>query len=67
MKEVSLYNNGKLVGTKSGDKVFRFKMPMEEVNKLEIKAGDCTDSCVIYKTDKPRPEYKVKADSSNWM
>ena len=67
MKEVSLYNNGKLVETKSGDKVFKFKMPMEEVNHLEIKAGDCTDSCVIYKTDKPRPEYKVKADSSNWM
>ena len=36
-------------------------------NNLEIKAGDCTDSCVIYKTDKPRPEYKVKKDSSNWM
>ena len=67
MKEVSLYNNGKLVGTKTGDKVFKFKMPMEAVNNLEIKAGDCTDSCVIYKTDKPRPEYKVKKDSSNWM
>ena len=67
MKEVSLYNNGKLVGTKTGDKVFKFKMPMEEVNNLEVKAGDCTDSCTIYKTDKARPEYKVKADSSNWM
>ena len=67
MKEVSLYNNGKLVETKKGDKVFKFKMQMEDVNNLEIKAGDCTDSCVIYKTDKPRPEYKVKADSSNWM
>ena len=67
MKEVSLYNNGKLVDTKKGDKVFKFKMQMEDVNNLEIKAGNCTDSCVIYKTDKPRPEYKVKADSSNWM
>ena len=67
MKEVSLYNNGKLVGTKSGNKVFKFKMPMEDVNNLEIKAGNCTDSCTIYKTDKARPEYKVKADSSNWM
>ena len=67
MKEVSLYNNGKLVETKKGDKVFKFKMPMEAVNKLEIKAGKCKDSCTIYKTDKARPEYKVKADSSNWM
>ena len=67
MKEVSLYNNGKLVGTKAGDKVFKFKMKMEDENHLEVKAGDCTDSCTIYKTDKPRPEYKVKKDSSNWM
>ena len=67
MKEVSLYNNDKLVGTKAGDKVFKFKMKMEDVNHLEVKAGDYTDSCTIYKTDKPRPEYKVKKDSSNWM
>ena len=67
-KEVSLYNNGKLVETKSGEHVFKFKMPMEETNHLEIKAGDCVDSAVIYKTDKPRPEYKVaKVDSKNWM
>ena len=67
-KEVSLYNNGKLVETKSGEHVFKFKMPMEETNHLEIKAGDCADSVVIYKTDKPRPEYTVaKVDSKNWM
>ena len=67
-KEVSLYNNGKLVETKSGEHVFKFKMPMEDVNHLEIKAGDCADSVVIYKTDKPRPEYTVaKVDSKNWM
>ncbi|MBR4139806.1 MAG: glycoside hydrolase family 2 protein, partial [Lachnospiraceae bacterium] len=50
-KEVSLYNNGKLVETKSGDHVFKFKMPMEETNHLEVKSGDCVDSVVIYKTD----------------
>ena len=67
-KEVSLYNNGKLVETKSGEHVFKFKMPMEDVNHLEIKAGDCADSVVIYKIDKPRPEYTVaKVDSKNWM
>lgn len=67
-KEVSLYNNGKLVGTKSGEHVFKFKMPMEEVNHLEVKAGEFTDSAVIYKTEKPLPEYSAaKVDSSNWM
>ena len=67
-KEVSLYNNGKLVETKSGEHVFKFKLPMEAVNNLEVRAGDCVDSVVIYKTDKPRPEYTVaKVDSKNWM
>jgi len=68
LKEVSLYNNGKLIGTKKGDKVFKFQMPMEETNKLVVKAGGLKDGAVIYKTDKPRAEYKMKkGDSSNWM
>ena len=68
LKEVSLYNNGKLIGTKQGDKVFKFRVPLEATNKLTVKAGKFTDSAVIYKTDKPRPEYKLKkVDSSNWM
>lgn len=66
--EVSLYNNGKLVETKKGNRVFKFKMTMEDENHLEVKAGDCTDAAVIYKTDKPLPEYSAaKVDSSNWM
>ena len=67
-KEVSLYNNGKLVETKTGEHVFKFKLPMEAVNNLEVRSGECTDSVVIYKTEKPRPEYSVaKVDSKNWM
>ncbi len=66
--EVSLYNNGKLVDTKKGERVFKFKMKMENENHLEVKAGDCTDTAVIYKTDRPRPEYSAaRVDSSNWM
>lgn len=66
--EVSLFNNGKLVETKKGNRVFKFKMTMEDENHLEVKAGNCTDTAVIYKTDKPLPEYSAaKVDSSNWM
>lgn len=66
--EVSLYNNGKLVETKKGNRVFKFKMTMEDENHLEVKAGNCTDAAVIYKTDKPLPEYSAaKVDNSNWM
>ncbi len=68
LSEVSLYNNGKLVGTQKGEHVFKFKMPMEAENHLEIKSGDYTDSVVIYKTDKLPPEYSAApVDSSNWM
>lgn len=43
-------------------------MKMENENHLEVKAGDCTDTAVIYKTDRPRPEYSAaRVDSSNWM
>ena len=67
-KEVSLYNNGKLIETKKGEKVFHFQLPMEKENRLEVRAGGFTDSAVIYQTDRPRPEYKMaKGDSSNWM
>ena len=67
-KEVSLYNNGKHVATKSGEHVFKFKLSMEDTNRLEVRAGEFKDSAVIYKTDKARPEYKLKkGDSSNWM
>lgn len=68
LEEVSLYHNGKLIETQKGDKVFTFRIKLEAENKLEVKAGGLYDSTVIYKTDKPRPEYRMtKGDSSNWM
>ena len=67
-REVALYHNGKLVATKQGEKVFKFKIPLGEVNRLEVRAGALTDEAVIYKTNMARPEYKMKkGDSSNWM
>ena len=67
-KEVALYNNGKLVEVKAGEQVFKFRLKMEEENKLEVYAGEQKDSAVIYKTGKAKAEYKLrKGDSSNWM
>ncbi len=67
-KEVTLIHNGKHVATKSGEHVFKFKIQMEDTNHIEVHAGECVDSAVIYKTDKAKPEYKLKkGDSSNWM
>lgn len=67
-KEVTLINNGKHVSTVRGEHVFKFKLPMEDINRLEVRAGECVDSAVIYKTEQAKPEYKLKkGDSSNWM
>lgn len=67
-KEVTLIHNGKCVETQSGEHVFKFKLPMEETNRIEVIAGECKDSAVIYRTDKAKPEYRLKkGDSSNWM
>ena len=69
-KEVSLYNNGRLVGTRRGRHVFRFKVKLEKENRLEARSGELRDATVIYKTDKARPEYKLKKgkkSSQNWV
>lgn len=67
-KEVELYNNGKLVEKKRGSHAFHFKLKMEKENHLEVRSGDLTDAAVIYKTEQPRPEYKVKkGKSQNWV
>ena len=68
MDTVSLYNNGKLVATQKGKYAFRFKVKLEQENHLEAVAGEYRDSAVIFKTDSPRPEYKVKkGKSQNWV
>jgi len=68
LPEVSLYQNGRLVETKKSEGVFKFAITLEAENKLEVKAGEYTDSCVIYKVDKePKEYYLKKGDSSNWM
>ncbi len=67
-KEVSLYNNGRLIETKSGEHAFHFKVTLEAENHLEVKAGNLSDTATIYKTQTPRPEYKVqKGKSQNWV
>lgn len=66
--EVSLYNNGKLIETKKGEHAFHFKVALEAENHLEARSGALTDAAVIYKIDRPRPEYKVKkGKSQNWV
>ena len=67
-KEVSLFCNGKLIKTKTGEHVLRFKVQLENVNKFQVKSGLLTDEAIVYKTDRPKSEYKLKkGKSQNWV
>ena len=68
LNEVTLYNNGKIVGTQKGECVFKFNLKMEAVNHLSVKSGSLEDAGIIYQVDKEPAEYRLaKGDSSNWM
>lgn len=67
---VALYANGQKVGEQTGDKVFRFKLPLSGEVELKAVAGDCIDQTTIRKVDTPNPAYKLqkgKSQSANWV
>ncbi|MCM1184492.1 MAG: glycoside hydrolase family 2 protein [Roseburia sp.] len=66
-QEVSLYCNGKRVATQRGAHVFRFRVALAKENRIEARSGGLSDRAVLYRTRRPRPEYKVKKSrSQNW-
>lgn len=66
---VSLYVNGKLFKTLKGDKIFRFKIPLEAVNEIKAVSGGCMDECTIKRVKKADPGYKlhVKSQTQSWQ
>ncbi len=68
-KEVSLYHNGNLIAKKSEDKVFTFKVTLDNENKFEAVSGDLRDESFVEKVAKTPSHYtlaKGKGNSSNW-
>ncbi len=71
-KEVTLIVNGKTFATKkSDDHVFTFKVPMEEVLKVEAVCGRLKDTAIFKKADKMPEKYilpkKKNKQKSNWV
>jgi len=65
---VELYNNGELIGKQSGDKVFIFKLKLQDKHKIEVKAGNCSDEMTLYKVTKPNKNYQLEGrDVINWF
>jgi beta-galactosidase len=70
-KEVSLYANGNLVETKTGEHVFNFKVKLENKNtKLVAVSGNLKDKSKIVKVSEPYKDYSLDAKTgsvTNWF
>ena len=64
-KSVTLYCDGKEIGTKTGSHVFTFGVPISGKHEIRAVSGECEDTAVFCKVDKPNPDYKLKGKSSN--
>ena len=62
---VTLYANGKKVGTRTGRHVFTFKVQNLGEMKLEAVAGELHDTAVIRHVTKPNMSYKLPRDGGN--
>ena len=62
---VTLYANGKEVATKTGSRVFTFKVHNLGEMKLEAVSGNLHDSAVIRHVSKPNMSYKLPKDGGN--
>ena len=67
--EVTLYANGVKIGTQSGKKVCKFRLPLEGKVRLEAVSGELRDEAIVEYCPFPNPEYKLsrkKAGGGNW-
>jgi beta-galactosidase len=65
---VELYNNGELVEKQSGDKVFTFKLKLQDNHRIEVKAGNCSDEITICKVSEPNKAYQLEGrEVINWF
>lgn len=70
MNEVKLYQNGKLIGTKKGKYVFKFKIKLETENDIIARSNYCKDKIFIQRTKKENISYKLQGksnNSANWV
>ncbi len=67
-KEVELYNNDKLIGKQISDRIFKFKVNLEDTNQLVVKSVDLKDEMTIIKVDKKDKTYLLKkTKNKSWQ
>ena len=63
--QVTLHINDEVFETQTGDKVFRFRIPVSGEMKITAVSGSLHDEISIRKVDKPNPAYKLGKDAGN--
>ena len=65
LNEVTLYVNGKKVETLKGDKIFRFKINLEEENNIKVVSGAYEDTALIRRVKEKDQSYIVPKGGNN--
>lgn len=67
--EVTLYMDGKLVGTQTGHVVFKFQVPISGSHSIEVRVDDCCAVMYIEKVAEPDANYTMpgRAPVVNWF
>ena len=69
-REIELYQNGRLLEKKTGEKVFEFRVKLEAENEIRVVSGEYSDTMTVRKVAAPDPTYqlpKKKGKSANWV
>lgn len=69
LNTVSLFVDGKLFDTKTGEYVFEFDVPINSEHTIKAISGDYSDEIKIKHVDKPNTDYvcKSKMNVVNWF
>ncbi len=66
--EVTLLVDGKAVATQTGDKIFRFTVPISGEHHIEAVSGSLRDAMTIRKADAPNHDYYYGGGNAvNWF
>ncbi len=68
LSKVELYQNGKLVEKKSGQRIYEFKLRLEKENNIIVRSGNLQDTMIIKKVKERDSKYKLKkGNSKDWV
>ncbi len=69
LPRVSLYVDGRLLETQTGDKVFTFQVPISGKHSIEARAEGYSSVILVNKVDTPNPAYAManRREVNNWF